>query len=53
MKKMIKLVAGAVTFGVLSGSVFTGTSNLMDAMLHLCVFSLKIVLLCGFSWILP
>ena len=25
MKKMIKLVAGAVTFGVLSGSVFTGT----------------------------
>ena len=30
MKKMIKLVAGAVTFGVLSGSVFTGTEYALN-----------------------
>lgn len=30
MKKMVKLVAGAVTFGVLSGAVFQGTNYLAD-----------------------
>lgn len=30
MKKMIKLVAGAVTFGVLSGSIFTGTEYALN-----------------------
>ena len=30
MKKMIKLVVGAVTFGVLSGSVFTGTEYALN-----------------------
>ncbi|MCI5884301.1 MAG: trypsin-like peptidase domain-containing protein [Eubacterium sp.] len=30
MKKMVKLVAGAVTFGLLSGSVFTGTEYMIN-----------------------
>lgn len=30
MKKMVKLIAGAVTFGVLSGAVFQGTNYLMN-----------------------
>ena len=30
MKKIVKLVAGAVTFGLLSGSVFTGTEYMIN-----------------------
>ncbi|MDD5994225.1 MAG: trypsin-like peptidase domain-containing protein [Clostridiales bacterium] len=30
MKRMVKLVAGAVTFGLLSGSVFTGTEYMIN-----------------------